>query len=155
MIPSKDAKTCVNCELPCKECTETVDQCSSCDQNSDLSFLYGFTCLEVCPNGYSPSVTDGLTCVLVKEDVVPFVFLIMAFMASMGIGIAKIFKTNIHYKNTQIGVISAICLANWIFLAYLTIKDNMWQSTVVLLYGLLSSYILNAIFFCLYLSVMR
>lgn len=38
---------------------------------------------------------------------------------------------------------------------YLTVKDHMWQSTVVLLYGLCSSYILNAIFFCLYLKVMR
>lgn len=41
------------------------------------------------------------------------------------------------------------------FLLYLTVKDNMWQSSVVLLYGITSSYILNAIFFCLYKSVMR
>jgi hypothetical protein len=100
-------------------------------------------------------VADGFTCVLVTEDVVPFVFLIVAFVASLGIGIAKLFKTNIHYKNTQIAVISAISLANWFLLIYLTVKDVMWQSTVVLLYGILSSYILNAIFFCLYLKVMR
>jgi hypothetical protein len=31
----------------------------------------------------------------------------------------------------------------------------MWQSTVVLLYGLSSSYLLNALFFCLYWKVMR
>ena len=111
--------------------------------------------MDQCPSGYAPSVSDGFTCILVTEDVVPFVFLIVAFIASLGIGIAKVFKTNIHYKNTQIGVISAISLANWFFLIYLTVKDRMWQSTVVLLYGIISSYILNAIFFCLYLKVMR
>jgi len=100
------------------------------------------------------SVTDGFTCEKVEEDVVPFVFLIIALLASLGIGIAKLFKKNIHYKNTQIGVLSAICLVNWIFLLYLTVKEHMWQSTVVLLYGLISSYVLNAIFFCLYLKVM-
>jgi hypothetical protein len=88
--------------------------------------LYGFKCVEACPSGYAPSVEDGFTCELVTEDVVPFVFLIFAFIASMGIGVAKIFKTNIHYKNTQIGVLSSICLANWLFLVYLTVKDNMW-----------------------------
>jgi len=117
--------------------------------------LYGFKCLEKCPSGYAPSVVDGFTCELVTEDVIPFIFLIISGIASLGIGIAKIFKTNIQYKNTQIGVISAISLSNWLFLIYLTVKDNMWQSTVVLLYGLVSSYILNAIFFCLYLVVMR
>lgn len=73
----------------------------------------------------------------------------------MGIGIAKLFKKNIHFKNTQIAIISSICLGNWIFLLYLTIKDNQFQSTVVLCYGILSSYILNFIFFCLYKEVMR
>lgn len=118
--------------------------------------MFGYACIKECPPNYGPGIEDGFTCELIKEDVVPFVFLILASIASLGIGIAKIFKKEkIHYKNTQIGVISAICLANWIYLIYLTVKDNMWQSTVVLLYGICSSYILNGIFFCLYRSVMR
>jgi hypothetical protein len=132
----------------------TVDQCTSCDQSSATKFLYGYTCIEKCPGGYMPSADDGFTCEKVEEDVVPFVFLIIALIASMTIGVAKIFKKNIHYKNTQIGVLSSICLCNWIFLAHLTVKEEMWQSTVVLLYGLISSYVLNGIFFCLYLKVM-
>ena len=80
--------------------------------------------------------------------------MIISFMVAMGIGVAKLF-TKIHYKNTLIGVLSVICLGNWIFLLYLTVKDNQWQSSVVLLYGIASSYILNFIFFCLYLKVMR
>lgn len=104
---------------------------------------------------YGPSDKDGFTCVLIQEDVVPFVFLILTGFSIMGIGIAKLFKKNIHFKNTQIAIISSICLGNWIFLLYLTIKDNQFQSTVVLCYGILSSYILNFIFFCLYKEVMR
>lgn len=100
MIPSPDLKFCKQCMPPCKECEGTVDQCLSCDQTSKFKFLFGFTCLEECPHNYSPTGSDGYTCELVKEDVVPFVFLLLAFLASLGIGIAKIFKRKIHYKNT-------------------------------------------------------
>ena len=52
-------------------------------------------------------------------------------------------------------LIAVICLGNWWFLLYLTIKDRMWQSAVVLIYGIVSSYVLNAIFFCLYWKIIR
>ena len=82
--------------------------------------------MERCPNKYSPSVTDGYTCVLVSEDVVPFVFLFLCLIACMIVGIAKIIKPELHYKNTTIGIISSICVLNWFFMIYLTIKDKMW-----------------------------
>lgn len=77
-----------------------MDQCTSCDQSSGLSYLYGYKCVEACPSGYAANVSDGQTCELIQEDVIPFVFLILSFIVSLAIGIAKIFKTNIHYKNT-------------------------------------------------------
>ena len=82
-------------------------------------------------------------------------FLIITFIAIMAVGIAKVCGRKVHFKNTLIGVLSAISLANWIFLLYLTLKDGHVQSSVVLIYGVVSSYILNTIFFCLYLRVMR
>jgi len=155
MLPSKDGLSCIECEAPCQECVGTADQCTNCDPKSGKSFLYGYKCLTKCPGGYATSAKDGFTCQRIQEDVVPFVFLLIAFVASLSIGVAKVFKKNIHYKNTQIAIITSICLANWLFLMSLTVKEDMWQSSAVLLYGLASSYILNAIFFCLYLSVMR
>ena len=52
-------------------------------------------------------------------------------------------------------MLSAISLGNWIYLLYLAFKDNLLSSSVVLIYAIASSYILNAIFFYLYLNVMR
>ena len=155
MIPSKDGLSCVECEAPCKQCVQTVDQCSSCDLNSDLPYLYGYKCLKQCPDGYAPMVKDGQTCELIMEDVVPFVFLLLAILVALSIGIAKLFKKKLQYKNTLIAIITVVCLGNWIFLLYLTVKDHMWQSSVVLAYALASSYLLNLIFFCLYVKVMR
>jgi hypothetical protein len=155
MLPSKDGLSCTECQAPCQECVGTADQCTNCDPKSGKSFLYGYRCLTKCPGGYATSAKDGFTCHRIQEDVVPFVFLLIAFVASLSIGVAKVFKKNIHYKNTQIAIITSICLANWLFLMFLTVKEDMWQSSAVLMYGLTSSYILNAIFFCLYLSVMR
>lgn len=155
MLPSKDGLSCINCQAPCLECKGTADQCTNCDPKSGKPFLYGYKCLQKCPRGYATSDKDGSTCERIQEDVIPFVFLLMAFIASLCVGVAKVYKKSIHYKNTLIAIISSICLANWLFLIYLTVKEDMWQSSIVLLYGLASSYILNAIFFCLYLSVMR
>ena len=73
----------------------------------------------------------------------------------MLIGASKFCLKKLHYKNTLIALLTIICKANWLFIVYLTIKDKMWQSAVVLLYGLACSYILNALFFCLYWKVMR
>jgi len=61
----------------------------------------------------------------------------------------------LHFKNTVIAMLSAISLGNWIYLLYLAFKDNLLSSSVVLIYAIASSYILNAIFFYLYLNVMR
>ena len=96
-----------------------------------------------------------MTCELISEDVIPFVFLLIAFLVSMIIGVLKLFKTKIHYKNTLIGCITVVCQANWIFLIYLTVKDQMWQSAVVILYAVSSSYLLNLFFFCQYWKYMR
>ena len=54
-----------------------------------------------------------------------------------------------------IAIISAISLANWMFLLYLAVKEEMTESAIVLIYVIASSYILNIIFCCLYLNVMR
>ena len=111
--------------------------------------------MDECPQGYATSLLDGSTCELISEDVVPFVFMMTAFLASFIIGASKLCMKRLHYKNTLIAVITVISKANWIFLVYLTVKENMWQSAVVLLYGLGCSYLLNALFFCLYWKVMR
>jgi hypothetical protein len=132
-----------------------VDQCTSCDLNSRLPYLYGYRCLESCPRGFYPSFLDGSTCNLISEDVVPFVFLSITLLVIFLITCSKLCNFGIHAKNTQIALITIICKANWFFLLYLTWKDEMWQSAVVLLYGLTSSYILNLLFFCLYWKVMR
>ena len=100
-------------------------------------------------------VEDGSTCELVMEDVVPFVFLMLAVAAMLAIGIAKMFRKKLHYKNTLIGILTVVCLCNWVFLLYLTVKKNHWQSSVILIYALAASYVLNLIFFCLYWNVMR
>jgi len=146
---------CVACSSPCKECENTVDQCTSCYLQEDAPYLYGHKCLEECPSGYAPSLSDGSTCELVVEDVVPFVFLLLAVAVMLAIGIAKAFNKAIHYKNTMIGIVTVVCLSNWVFLLYLTVRDNHWQSSVILMYGLAASYILNLIFFLLYWKVMR
>ena len=73
----------------------------------------------------------------------------------MAIGTANTCKSKLHFKNTLIGIQSSICLGNWILLLYLTHKDNHWESFVVLVYGITSSYILNFVFFGLYFRVMR
>jgi hypothetical protein len=156
MIPGKDGITCESCQKPCQKCEETVDQCKSCDLLSKFGYLYGFKCLEECPNGHLPSLEDGSTCELVTEEIVPFVFLSLCFVVILIIGASKLFcMKKLHYKNTLIALLTVICQANWFYLVYLTVKDNMWQSTVVLLYGISSNYILNALFFCLYWKVMR
>ena len=60
-----------------------------------------------------------------------------------------------HFKNTLIGLLSAISVGNWLFLWYLTRKDGHMESLLVLAYGVVSSYILNLVFFCLYLGLLR
>lgn len=93
----------------------------------------------------------------VAEDVVPFVFLILGVLVSLGVGAAKLGcrGTKIHYKNTLIGLLSMVALGNWMFLLYLTVKSSNWQSAVILSFALSCSYILNLLFFCLYVKVMR
>jgi hypothetical protein len=100
-------------------------------------------------------VKDGQTCELVSEGVIPFVFLIVAFASILGIGAAKACKIQIHFKNTVIAITSCICKAEWILLLVLSIKDQHSQSTVILIFVLAASYILNLIFFILFLKVMR
>ena len=83
-------------------------------------------------------------------------FFIIALIATLTIYITrKCGHTKLHIKNTLIAVLSSISLANWIFLLYLTCKDNRAQSSVALIYVIASSYILNIIFFCLYLNIIR
>jgi uncharacterized membrane protein len=55
----------------------------------------------------------------------------------------------------MIAIISSISLANWLFILYLLIKDGHSQSTVVIVYAIACSYILNIVFFILYLKVLR
>lgn len=94
-----------------------------------------------------------MRCVLAQEDVVPFVSMIVAFLAVLIIGFLKLFKYKLNFKNSLIAIVTPICLGQWIYLLYLTGKDAAWQSTVILGFGLSCNYLLNGIFFCLYMKV--
>lgn len=41
------------------------------------------------------------------------------------------------------------------FLQYLTIKDNHWQSSAILWFGLVCNYVLNGAFFCMYSTIVK
>ena len=102
------------------------------------------------------SSEDNSTCMAVVESKVPFVFLIISLFAAFGIGIAKLlFNKSIHYKSTLIAIVSQCSLANWYYLLYLAEREQLWESSVVLLYGIGFVYLLNAIFFYKYWTVMR
>jgi len=162
MIASPDRRYCVDCKKPCLACAETADKCTKCDLSTESKapFLYGFQCLAKCPDRYFGELPNSSTCQLVKEDVVPFVFLVTAFVVAMTVGILKLCSIKIctkkmHYKNTIIALISVVCQGNWLYVLYLAVTGKYWQSSVILLFGIGCSYVLNLVFFFLYLKVMR
>ena len=92
----------------------------------------------------------------VVESKVPFIFLIISLFAAFGIGIAKLlFNKSIHYKSTLIAIVSQCSLSNWFSLLYLAEREQLWESSVVLLYGIGFVYLLNSVFFYKYCTVMR
>jgi len=140
------------CQAPCKECAESVSECTACFESSLLPFLYEYACVEECPQGYTAD--DDQICE--EEVVVPFIFLGISFLVVVMICCAKSsLGYKVQYKNMLIAIISSISLANWMFLLYLAVKEEMTESAMVLIYVIASSYILNIIFCCLYLNVMR
>lgn len=126
MIATPSGQECEACDKPCLECGGTKDKCTSCDSTGSRPFLYGAKCLEKCPTGYFALLPDSQTCQLIQEDVVPFVFLMVAFAAVLIIGALKLCSVKMHFKNTLLAVLSVICLAEWIYLLYLTIRDSHW-----------------------------
>ena len=50
---------CSSCSTNCLTCSINYDNCTSCVSNSTLPFLYGTTCVGVCPELYYSSVADG------------------------------------------------------------------------------------------------
>lgn len=162
MIANPDKTTCIPCKKPCLSCTGTADRCSKCDQSaaSKAPFLYGYQCLAKCPDRYFGELPNSSTCQLVQEDVIPFVFFVVAFLVAMAVGIVKLCSIKVctkkmHYKNTIIALISVVCQGNWLYVLYLAIEGSYWQSSVILLFGIGCSYVLNLVFFFLYLKVMR
>ena len=162
MIASPDGTECIPCKKPCLSCSGTADKCTKCDlsASSTAPFLFGNQCLEKCPDRYFGELPDASVCVLVQEDVIPFTFFISAFIVAMCVGVmklcsVKLWTKKMHYKNTIIALISVLCQGNWMYVLYLAIIGEYWQSSVILIFGLSCSYILNLVFFFLYLKVMR
>ena len=121
-----DDGTCGPCELPCQSCAVTTDKCTSCYSLGEYRFLYGQTCRESCPQGYFAELPDSMTCERRAEDTVPFVFLAVATIAILLVGIYKVCGGQVHLKNAIIAVLSPICVAEMLFLLYLTVKDAHW-----------------------------
>lgn len=162
MIANPDNTICIPCKKPCLSCIDTADKCTKCDLSagSEAPFLYGHQCLAQCPDRYFGELPDASVCQLVDEDVIPFTFFVSAFIVAMIIGImklcsVKLWTRKMHYKNTMIAVISVLSQGNWLYVLYLAIVGEYWQSSVILLFGITCSYILNLVFFFLYLKVMR
>lgn len=132
-----------------------MDACTSCYTNGNLPFLYGQSCIDSCPDGHIPSILDGQTCVLIVEDVTPFVFLMLSAGVVLAIGVAKLCRQEVHFKNTLIGILTTVCKANWVWILVLLIKEGHSQSSVILGYAIGASYLLNLVFFLLYLKIMR
>ena len=84
---ANDDGTCTACEEPCLSCSVTTDKCSDCYSLGRFPYLYGQTCLEACPQGYFADLPDSTTCERRAEDTLPFIFLSIAIIAVLLVGL--------------------------------------------------------------------
>ena len=68
-LDSNTCKKCINTNNKCKTCSKKNDsiKCLSCDQDSKFIYLFNSSCLEECPQNYTPS-EDNTTCIFNNPD---------------------------------------------------------------------------------------
>lgn len=54
------------------------------------------------------------------------IFPSLAVLGVAAIGISKVCGSELQFKNAIIAVVSPICVAQMLFILYLTIKDRHW-----------------------------
>eukprot|EP00347_Sterkiella_histriomuscorum_P022421 403338550 len=124
--PTAQVVNCERCSDNCLECESTVDQCKSCNQNSNYKILIGKKCASSCPSGYEINYST-YSCIQVAEQIVPFPFLGLSMLSILVIGAIKICCIKLNYKDTCIGICSIFLVLNWFYLYYLILKDEHCQ----------------------------
>ena len=145
---------CTQCSADCLECSATPDQCTSCRQYSDLPYLLGSKCVAQCSGAYGVA-SNGQTCLMIQEQIVPFPFLSLSLLTIMAIGIIKMAKRKIQFKDTAIAITMIILFANWIYLLAKVYQDQHWESTIILSYAILSQLIINTVWNYFYFKTLR
>ena len=120
-------------------------------------YLYSSKCLSTCPTGY---VASGTTCVLSttsssSSQTILFPFLIAWAIVTFWVLIIKLSKKDTRFLPSVISLVCIVEFASWLYLAYVFYSNSYTINLVIVVLGIVGTFITNLIFIWIYWSSIK